>query len=105
MIDFISVRSEAQIANVAILAREIWNEHYVPFIGQAQVDYMLEKFQSECVIAEQLIDSYEYFILVYNGKSAGYLAIIPDESESTLMISNKRVRTLSWSGTKDARGC
>jgi hypothetical protein len=38
MIDLIEVRSEVQIADVANLAREIWQEHYVPIIGQEQVD-------------------------------------------------------------------
>jgi diamine N-acetyltransferase len=47
MIRFEMVRSEEQIAEVARRAREIWLDHYVPIIGREQVDYMLDKFQSE----------------------------------------------------------
>ncbi len=97
MINFVEVRSEKQIADVVRLAREIWQEHYGPIIGQAQVDYMLEKFQSELAIAEQLADAYEYYIIVYNEKSAGYVAVVPDVGKATLMISKIYVK-------KSARG-
>ncbi len=50
------VRSREQIGDVVNLAREIWTDHYVPIIGREQVDYMLEKFQSEKAIATQLAD-------------------------------------------------
>lgn len=32
---------------IADLAKTIWNQHYVNIIGQQQVDYMLEEFQSD----------------------------------------------------------
>ena len=41
MTRFERVRSPEQIAAVTRLAREIWQEHYLPIIGQAQVEYML----------------------------------------------------------------
>jgi hypothetical protein len=40
------VSTVPQIVEVAPMAHEVWNEHYVPLIGQAQVDYMVAKFQS-----------------------------------------------------------
>ena len=52
--DLERVRTPAQIAAVAALARETWTRHYVPIIGVAQVEYMLEKFQSEEAIARQI---------------------------------------------------
>ena len=39
------VLTKTQIETVAGLAFEIWNQHFIPIIGKAQVDYMLEKFQ------------------------------------------------------------
>ena len=59
MIRFIKVLSEQQIADVAYLARQIWQEHYLPIVGQEQIDYMLEKFQCERAITKQLADGYE----------------------------------------------
>jgi len=97
MIDLIEVHTEAQIADVAHLAREIWQEHYVPIIGQEQVDYMLGKFQSEQAITEQIADAYEYYIVTHHEKSVGYTAVVPKVSEASLMISKIYVK-------KSARG-
>jgi len=87
MTDFMPVWSGKQVAEVSRLAREIWQEHYVPIIGQAQVDYMLEKFQSESAIADQLEGGYEYFLIQPHDQSAGYVAIVPDVSNATLLLS------------------
>jgi ribosomal protein S18 acetylase RimI-like enzyme len=97
MIDLIKVCSEAQIADVAHLAREIWCEHYVPIIGQEQVDYMLGKFQSERAITEQIAEAYEYYIVTHHEKSVGYMAVVPKMSEASLMLSKIYVK-------KSARG-
>ena len=56
LIEIKVVRDSDEIATVARLAREIWHEYYAPIIGQAQVDYMVPKFQSESAIAEQIGD-------------------------------------------------
>jgi ribosomal protein S18 acetylase RimI-like enzyme len=92
MINLQKVQSSEQIAEVVRLAREIWQEHYVPIIGRKQVDYMLEKFQSQRAVVEQLGQSYEYYLAIHRGESKGYVAIIPSGSESSLMISKLYVR-------------
>ena len=81
------VRTREQISDVVNLAREIWTEHYVSIIGQEQVDYMLDKFQSESAVAAQLADGYEYYTLSHEEKIVGYMAIVPDEDTGTVMIS------------------
>ena len=40
-IRFEPVFSSEAIVTVATLAQIIWNEHYTPIIGSAQVDYMI----------------------------------------------------------------
>jgi diamine N-acetyltransferase len=92
MTGFQAVHSQEQIADVVRLAREIWQEHYLPIIGLKQVDYMLEKFQSKRAVTEQLGESYEYYLVSHHGQSAGYVAVVPDRSGSTLMISKLYVR-------------
>ncbi len=87
MTDMSRVRSREQISEVANLAREIWTDHYVPIIGQEQVDYMLAKFQSEPAIGTQLSEGYEYYMASRNGKCAGYMAIVPDAGTGMLLIS------------------
>ena len=57
------VTCSAQIARVAELAQIIWNEHYLEIIGQAQIDYMLARFQRPAAIAEQIAAGDAYFLL------------------------------------------
>jgi diamine N-acetyltransferase len=68
-----------QIANV------IWREHYEPIIGLKQVEYMLDKFQSEKAISEQIEDGVGYFIVSKSDQPIGYFSII--EREKSLFIS------------------
>ena len=92
MIDIIKVHSKSQIADVAHLAREIWQEHYVPIIKQKQVDYMLDKYQSEPAIVDQLANAYQYYIVSRDIKNIGYIAVIPNEKMASLMISKIYVK-------------
>lgn len=76
------VDTEAEISTVASLAKTIWNEYYVPIIGQAQVDYMLEKFQSEEAIARQMREEkHEYYLVHTKLVPVLYGAIIEKPGE------------------------
>lgn len=81
------VTEQHDIRIIAKLAAKIWNQHYVPIIGQAQVDYMLNTFQSTEVITRQIASGYEYYLLSSDGMEMGYLALVPDASEDKMMIS------------------
>ena len=94
----VGVQSEDQIAEVARLADITWRDHYIPIVGQAQVEYMLEKFQSEKAIADQIADGYEYYLLTEEGEGRGYLAVVKDENDRSLFLSKIYV-------LKSARGC
>ena len=84
------VRSPEQIASVARLARETWTEHYVPIIGSAQVEYMLEKFQSEAAVARQISgEGYEYYLV----PDSAYLALVPDVKNKSVLLSKIYVKT------------
>ena len=63
----------------------IWREHYTPIIGNAQVDYMLEKFQSVEAIKTQIADGFEYYLLLNDNTEAGYISIKKDSE--TLFLS------------------
>jgi ribosomal protein S18 acetylase RimI-like enzyme len=75
MFEFIRVATINQIKTAAALAEEIWAEHYIPIIGPDQVKYMLETFQSEKSIVQQ-IDSgaWVYFLIHFHGEAVGYFA-------------------------------
>ncbi len=82
---FIPAETDSEIQNIAILAEEIWHQHFTDIIGKAQVDYMVEKFQSYPALKEQIENGYEYY-QIYSGHSfAGYIGI--HEEESSLFLS------------------
>jgi len=60
---------------VARLARPIWFEHYSPIIGESQVEYMLNKFQSQQAIASQISEGYQYFQVTFSDKLVGYFSL------------------------------
>jgi len=63
------------IKALCAIAREIWTEHYIPIIGKAQVEYMLEKFQSEEAISNQIEnEGMLYYLLKVKYKYLGYIA-------------------------------
>ncbi|MGI5959871.1 MAG: GNAT family N-acetyltransferase [Massiliimalia sp.] len=78
-LEFLPVTTQEQREELAALAHEIWNQHFVPIIGQAQVDYMLEQFQSYPALTRQIQqDGYEYYFFHYNGENVGYVGIHPE---------------------------
>lgn len=74
-----TVTEDKQIEVIETLAREIWNEHFIPIIGQAQVDYMLEKFQSKNSIIKQIEQGYQYFLLKNEQNAIGYMGVYPED--------------------------
>lgn len=76
--DIIQVKTKEQIKSVYELADEIWHEHYEKILKQNQIDFMVEHFQSEDSIARSIeFNNYEYFLIIIEGKNAGYFALSP----------------------------
>ncbi len=67
------VSSPTDAELVADLAERCWRHHYTPIIGEAQVDYMLTKFQSTPAILEQIAEGRDYR-LIEDESPLGYLA-------------------------------
>src|SRR3954468_5111180 len=86
-IQLLEVRTTAQVAAVARMAREVWDEYYVPLIGQAQVDYMVAKFQTPAAMQAQTGAGYEYFQIQRAQaphETIGYAAIRHDAPDARL---------------------
>jgi ribosomal protein S18 acetylase RimI-like enzyme len=92
MIEILKVSLKSDVESVAGLARKIWSDHYTPIIGSAQVEYMLTKFQSTEAIKQQIADGSEYYLASVDDVCSGYLAVIPDLAEHSLMISKIYVK-------------
>jgi len=57
------------------LALEIWNKHYVPIIGQQQVDYMLNTLYSEISLRKQMEEGQKFSLIFQNDLAIGYFSI------------------------------
>lgn len=73
------VLSAQDINDTARLANGIWHEHFTPIIGEKQVNYMLDRFQSAPAIAEQIRQGYLYFALILDHRQIGYAAFRIDD--------------------------
>lgn len=75
-IDFIRVTNPGEINTVADLAKEIWAEYYTPIIGESQVSYMIDKFQSAQAVTAQINkENYEYYLIFQSLEPTGYIGI------------------------------
>lgn len=77
--------TESDYNTVAELASVIWQQHYIPIIGSEQVEYMLDKYQSQSAIKQQIIDGAQYFIVQYQDNAVGYISYMI--KQKTLFLS------------------
>lgn len=70
---------DSQIEAIAGLAAIIWQEHFTPIIGEKQVAYMVDKFQSYPALKQQIRDGYEYYQLFDGSEFCGYCGIHPED--------------------------
>lgn len=78
-IRLIKIQSAEQVKHLAEIADEIWHEFFPAILSAEQIDYMVEKFQSENAMLEQMRnDGYEYYYIYRNGVHIGYTAIKND---------------------------
>ena len=90
MIKFVKVKN---IKNLASLASEIWHEYWPEILSAEQIDYMVEKFQSEKAISEQILnENYVYFYIVFNKDIAGYIGMCL--KEKYLFLSKLYIKKL-----------
>ena len=75
----------ADYKTIADLATTIWHEHYTPIIGKAQVQYMLDKYQSVTAIQQQVANGGKYFIINHQDMAVGYLAYM--KQDNSLFLS------------------
>lgn len=91
MTAFCEVAYPSEIPKLAALAREIWTECYSPLLASAQIEYMLEHFQSEQPMRHQLAEEhYRYFFLKFDEQDAGYLGI--QLKDNALFLSKLYIR-------------
>ncbi len=75
-INLTQVITQSDIKQVATLASKIWHQHFTPIIGLAQVEYMIEKFQSFDAISSQINqEGFLYYLIHDQHQPVGYTGI------------------------------
>ena len=88
MAEIVPVHEICHINMVAALARRIWRQHFIPLVGEEQVTYMLEQFQSASAIKAQIeAEGYDYYLVKEDGEWAGYFAIVPQSGQCAAQLS------------------
>ena len=82
-----NISHEQDIKQLANIAHTIWNEYFPSIIGHAQVDYMVEKFQSQSAITKQLQQGHEYFFICDGDQRVGYIGLVANSNKDALQIS------------------
>lgn len=75
MILFKEVKDKEHITTVSEVAKKIQLAYFTPITGEAQVLYMLHKFQSEETIQKQIKNGYIYELVYKNDNLAGYFGV------------------------------
>jgi diamine N-acetyltransferase len=75
----ISIRKASTVETplIAGLAKRIWREHYIPMIGEAQVEYMLDRYYTDASLQTQMAEGQVFWLPDLNGEVIGYVAISP----------------------------
>ena len=95
-VNILPAKTDAEIHEIAALAAEIWHQHFTPIIGEAQVNYMVDKFQSYPALRSQIKqDGSEYYQIHISHTFAGYIGI--HQEEDALFLSKLYIK-------KDCRG-
>ena len=69
---------ENDIKTLAELTNEIWHEYWPCILSAEQIDYMVEKFQSENAIINQMKNgNYKYYFINYENQNIGYIGVSP----------------------------
>lgn len=72
--------SPNDIPTIYKLAVKIWNHHYVPIIGKAQVDYMLHKMYSvEDLTLQMTARSHRFFLIKISDQVVGFISVSGEE--------------------------
>ena len=74
--DVMPVATEKQLIDLEETAYNVWHNYYKDIFSPEQIDYMLKKYQSKSAMKEQMSEGYIYYMLLSDGKLAGYMCVL-----------------------------
>ena len=90
MIKYVEIKLN-NVSELAKLTSEIWHEYWTCILPDEQIDYMIDKFQSEVAITNQInSEKYTYFYILYNNQKAGYIGL--SDKQDYLFLSKLYIK-------------
>lgn len=88
-IELKKVETQEQIDALCAIAERVWHLTYDSLVPEGQVEYMLDKFQSDHAVKEQMKNlNYRYYMMVCDGQNAGFVGFSPRyEGREELFLS------------------
>lgn len=72
------VTTQPQIDTLCAIAKVVWHETFDPILPPGQPDYMIEQFQSDHAVKEQMAhQNYRYYLAKLDGQYAGFVGFAP----------------------------
>ena len=85
-VQLVCCETNAQIKALAKLADGIWHEYFVALLSADQIDYMVDRFQSETALHKAIKqEAYQYWIAYLGKEAICYLGVCP--KADTLFLS------------------
>lgn len=79
------------IKELASLAYAIWHEYWTCILSNEQIDYMVQNFQSEKAIKNQIEnENYTYYLIKAGNENAGYFGI--SDKQDYLFLSKLYIK-------------
>ena len=70
---------DEELGELAVLSAKLWRAAYGELLGEKQIAYMLDKFQSEKAFRGQISSGYRYYYITADGTVIGYTGVCPRE--------------------------
>ena len=72
------VETQEQIDTLCAIAQEVWHETFDSLLPEGQTDYMIDKFQSDHAVKDQMAhQNYRYYLAKLQGQYAGFVGFAP----------------------------
>lgn len=72
------VENQEEIDTLTSIAKTVWHETFDSLLGEDQTNYMIDKFQSDHAVKDQMAhQNYRYVLAKVNGKYAGFVGYAP----------------------------
>lgn len=72
------VEQQGQIDILCAIARQVWHETFDPILPEGQTDYMIDKFQSDHAVKDQMANqNYRYYLAKLDGEYVGFVGFAP----------------------------